>query len=86
MLVSTSIPLSRQSVPAQARIDTIYATATNPHDGQDQRVVILDVRQVHDVAWIPHLEAYVRAPMAILGYSVPWVDLRNLSAFVTLEI
>jgi len=80
MLVSTSIPLSVQSVPARAQVAAIYATARNPFTGLLQRVQILSIRSVRDVTPARFLVADVRASCATCGFSVRLETLSALSA------
>jgi len=86
MLVSTTIPLVRQSIPQRARVEAVFATAPDPFTNQPVRVLVEGIRQVRDVTPVYWLVTDVRIPNAASGFSVRLESLRYLSAFISMVV
>lgn len=85
MVASTPV-IQGQKIPQGAVVQALYASAINPFTGQALRVQILGVRKIG----LPGTEQYtgvdVRAPYAILGFTVRQEELKNIVAIVSIEI
>ena len=85
MLASTFIPVRHCHIPARAQVVSVFATAHNPYTGKPARVVVLAVRLAGSLA-NPVKVADVRQIGALLPFSVPVAEVKNVSAFCVQEV